>query len=287
MIWLWIVFQCHTVTSFILNDIHSCPHYSSVSSFLSHIGVNVHTSGTFGISDLDVTHDPKSSSCTVLKANYAKGSHSHTHDRPRGAQFFVTPSGFPHGATDVTLSYDVYFPSSFSWVKGGKLPGAYGHSTHCSGGRDSNHCISTRFMWRANGAGELYLYFPKGDQPNFDTWAKHQQAEIVTNDNYGVSIRSSRFVFTHNKWINLKQQIHLNSVHSSGHGNADGWIKVFVNHESAPIMTTQDAVLRKYDDVKIDGIFFSTFFGGHDDSWASAHDTYTLYKNFQISVGHH
>lgn len=222
-----------------------------------------------------------------MQANYAKGSHSQTHDRPRGAQFYVTPSGFPNGATDVTLSYDVYFPSSFSWVRGGKLPGAYGHSTHCSGGRDSNHCISTRFMWRANGAGELYLYFPKGDQPNFDTWAKHQQAEIVTNDNYGVSIRSPSFVFTHNKWINLKQQIHLNSVHSSGHGNADGWIKVFVNHGSSPIMMIQDAVLRKYDDVKIDGIFFSTFFGGHDDSWASAHDMYTLYKNFQISVGHH
>ena len=216
----------------------------------------------------------------VFQANYAKGSHSHTHDRPRGAQFFVTPSGYPHGATDVTLSYDVYFPSSFSWVRGGKLPGAYGHSTHCSGGRDSNHCISTRFMWRANGEGELYLYFPKGDQPNFDTWSKHQQASIHTNDNYGVSIRSPRFVFTHGKWINLKQQIHLNSVRSSGHGNPDGWIKVFMNHESTPVMMIEDALLRKYDDVKIDGIFFSTFFGGHDDTWASAHDTYTLYKNF-------
>jgi hypothetical protein len=57
-------------------DLHSCPHYSSVSSFLSHIGVNVHTSGTFGVSDLDVTHDPKRSSCTVLKVSLTKGNNS-------------------------------------------------------------------------------------------------------------------------------------------------------------------------------------------------------------------
>ena len=53
-----------------------------------------------------------------------------------------------------------------------------------------------------------------------------------------------------------------------------------MNHELTPVMMIEDALLRKYDDVKIDGIFFSAFFGGHDDTWASAHDTYTLYKNF-------
>lgn len=40
----------------------------------------------------------------------------------------------------------------------------------------------------------------------------------------------------YNKWINFKQQIYFNLVNSSGYGNVDGWIKVFVNYELVFIM---------------------------------------------------
>jgi hypothetical protein len=79
-------------------------------------------------------------------------------------------SGYHSGAVDVTLQYDVYFPSSLHWDThgsysnaGGKLPGLYGGNPQCSGGRDTENCFSTRYMWREDGHGELYMYFPQSN----------------------------------------------------------------------------------------------------------------------------
>lgn len=70
-------------------------------------------------------------------------------------------------ATEVTLSYSVYFSDGFDFVKGGKLPGLYGGASEdeaksCSGGRQDNRgrCFSARLMWRKDGMGEFYNYFP-------------------------------------------------------------------------------------------------------------------------------
>lgn len=65
------------------------------------------------------------------------------------------------------MSYSVYFSEDFDFVKGGKLPGLYGGASEdeaksCSGGRQDNRgrCFSARMMWRKEGMGELYNYFP-------------------------------------------------------------------------------------------------------------------------------
>ena len=73
-----------------------------------------------------------------------------------GASFYASPIELS-SATNVSLKYRIFFPASFNWVRGGKLPGLYGGRTSCSGGTDAEDCFSTRLMWRAGGAGELYL----------------------------------------------------------------------------------------------------------------------------------
>ncbi|KAK3101665.1 hypothetical protein FSP39_005327 [Pinctada imbricata] len=141
-------------------------------------------------------------------------------------------------------------------------------------------------MWRANGVGELYLYFPMSDQvPDFSQWKKSQNnVDIDTNGIYGVSFRNSDFVFKRNQWTTMRQRVHLNSVRSSGHGNPDGWLAVWFDGAKSPTFNITNVVLRKYSDVHINGIFINTFFGGHDSSWAPPHDTYTLYRNFHFKV---
>jgi hypothetical protein len=84
---------------------------------------------------------------TILEVTYPRGSYSPSHE-PRGgtdfyaAPFFSQPSNSrgnlalstdPNDATDslataynVTMSYSVFFPDTFDFVKGGKLPGLYG-----------------------------------------------------------------------------------------------------------------------------------------------------------------
>ena len=71
------------------------------------------------------------------------------------------------GAKEVLFSYSVYFPTGFQFVKGGKMPGLYGGTSlsqakSCSGGRqdDRDQCFSARLMWRTDGAGEFYNYYP-------------------------------------------------------------------------------------------------------------------------------
>jgi hypothetical protein len=78
---------------------------------------------------------------------------------PRTFIFPSTNSPFAKAST-LTFEYKVFFPSDFEWVKGGKLPGLYGGRTGCSGGDAALDCFSTRLMWRAGGAGELYLVEP-------------------------------------------------------------------------------------------------------------------------------
>ena len=270
---------------YIFPESKSC-YDSHLSHFLSDIGApsDVYDIGSpYGVHDhhhvreaVDMHYD-SGSDCFVFRVRYDKGSYSRTDDRRKGAQFFTRLTGYHSGAVDVTLQYDVYFPSSLHWDThgsysnaGGKLPGLYGGNPQCSGGRDTENCFSTRYMWREDGHGELYMYFP---QSNY-----HQKdVSIERHGTYGAGIRTSAFQFKKGNWNTLKQRVHLNDV-----GHTNGFIQVDFNGHK--LFTLHSVQLRKHSSVKIMGLFFSTFFGGHDSSWASQTDTYTLYRNFRITV---
>jgi hypothetical protein len=95
-------------------------------------------------------------SVPMLQLIYPSGSVNPANRPQGGAEFYAAPLDISQ-ASNVTLEYAVYFPEDFDWVKGGKLPGLFGGHESCSGGDDALDCFSTRLMWRAKGAGELYL----------------------------------------------------------------------------------------------------------------------------------
>lgn len=92
----------------------------------------------------------------MLQLFYPKDSVNPARRPQGGSEFYAKPLDISE-ANDVTLEYKVFFPGDFDWVKGGKLPGLYGGHARCSGGDPALDCFSTRLMWRAGGAGELYL----------------------------------------------------------------------------------------------------------------------------------
>lgn len=102
-------------------------------------------------SDVDYTDSP-----SMLQLMYPVNSINPGNSPVGGADFYATPLPIDT-ASNVTLSYSVFFPSNFDWVEGGKLPGLYGGHMTCSGGDNATTCFSTRMMWRSGGAGELYL----------------------------------------------------------------------------------------------------------------------------------
>jgi hypothetical protein len=164
----------------------------------------------------------------------------------------------PSGSLDqARLRYYVRFQPGFDFVKGGKLPGLYGGTV--TAGRhipDGTNGFSTRYMWRKGGAGEVYAYLPG-------------------SVSHGTSLGRNSWQFKPGQWTPIEQEVRLNNP-----GQADGSITVWVN--GAQVFQQSGMVYRTTRNLKIDGLFFSTFFGGGDSSWASPSDQYADFADFSV-----
>lgn len=217
--------------------------------------------GRFGLDNLTVVEEPGRIP-RFLRALYFKGGASPSASRrvgvkEGGGQFLGT---LPNGPTDhLFVRYWVRFPEDFDFVKGGKLPGLYGGS-EISGGRipDGTNGFSTRLMWRTNGMGEVYVYMPSSPK-------------------FGTSLGRGDFTFARGVWHCLEQELVLNTP-----GQADGVVRVWL--DGRPVFENRQLLLRTTPLLKIEGVFFSTFFGGGDESWAPPTDTHVDFGPFAVSA---
>ena len=155
------------------------------------------------------------------------------------------------------LSYDIWFPENFDFVKGGKLPGLFG-GTGPSGGKKvtGKNGFSTRFMWRRDGDGEVYAY-------------------VIGNDRRGISIDRGAWRFPKGKWTRLEQEVVLNTP-----GKEDGVVRVWMN--GALVIERADLSYRTIPEITIRGVMAHVFFGGKDPSWASSKDTIVRMTPFDL-----
>jgi hypothetical protein len=223
---------------------------------------NIRSSGAWGEENMEVISDPTRQFQQVLRVHYPEGSASPTvsreQDRPLGGtQFYANLNIAPTDA--LKLSYYVRFSDNFEFVKGGKLPGLFG-GTETSGGEipDGTNGFSTRLMWRKDGEGEVYAYLP-------------------TSKNYGTSIGRGSWQFIPGLWHHIEQEVILNTPDKK-----DGIIRVFVDGKL--VIDKDNLTFRTTEYLKIEGIFFSTFFGGGSTSWATPKDVYADFANFSVSV---
>lgn len=115
----------------------------------------------FGRQALSFVQDPDSAKkMLVLAAQYPAGSYSHA---TGGAQFYSAFPNITKPPQAMLLTYSVYFPKNYDFVKGGKLAGLRGGQVEgCAGGEktDGTTCFSARLMWREGGAGEGTFFCP-------------------------------------------------------------------------------------------------------------------------------
>jgi hypothetical protein len=160
------------------------------------------------------------------------------------------------------LSYWVRFDAKFQFVKGGKLPGLCGGD--CPSGGDQTNGQSgwsMRYMWRAYGAGEEYGY-------------------ILPPEAYGTELGLGAWTFGLGKWHHIEEQITLNDA-----GKSNGVARVWYDRSSSgarPDFEASNLVYRSVSSLVIDRIFFSTFFGGHDATWATPLATYIDFAQFEL-----
>ena len=213
--------------------------------------------GDFGFDLAELVADPDVPGGTLLRVAYPAGSASRSAGSTDGGmQAYLELPGDPVTALD--LEYRARFPPDFDFVKGGKLPGLYGGTV--TGGReipDGTDGFSTRYMWRAGGNGEVYAYLP-------------------TSEEHGTSLGRGCWSFAPGRWTSIRQRIVLNDP-----GRSDGRVTVW--QDGRQVLDSGGLEFRTTDELRIEGLFFSTFFGGSDASWASPVDQYADFAGFVVS----
>ncbi|TFL01094.1 polysaccharide lyase family 14 protein, partial [Pterulicium gracile] len=193
-----------------------------------------------------------------------------------GSQFYSTPLAL-HQARNVSLSYSVFFPRGFEWVRGGKLPGLYGGREGCSGGDEALDCFSTRMMWRAEGEGELYLYAPRSAQPP-SLCSPPERYNTSCSSTYGLSIGRGNFKWEEGRWTEVRQVVSLNRVFPFDNSlTFDGFNFALQNPFSQD--QTTSASLPPFGNASSP---ISTFFGGHDEEYATPREQHVWFKDFRI-----
>jgi hypothetical protein len=174
---------------------------------------------------------------------------------------------FPIGRRETAeLSYTVRFGKDFDWVKGGKLPGFCGGPENVSGGRpaDGTNGFSARLMWRKEGRGEAYLYHK--NQP----------------ERYGDEIDFPEdFRFPTDTDIRVRIRVTMNDP-----GKKNGSIRVLICHgedEEREVVKRDDLEWRSVDAFGIDALYFESFHGGSDKSWAPSRPSFAEFGDFVIN----
>ena len=202
------------------------------------------------------------SDATGIHVTYAKGQFA----SQAGINFKASPPSFP--STTVTLSYQVYFPNDFDFVKGGKLPGIWGGQPGSGGGDWNDKGWSFRVMFREKGTAVAYIYMStdqgqytgdakcklvKNQGPGFDTIAHHTNGA-------GIDLwRDQGLVFKRGQWNDVVLRAKCNSP-----GTSDGLVSLTVNNvtKTFPHMRWSEKLQ------KIEGIAFATWFGGGSKKYA-------------------
>jgi hypothetical protein len=218
--------------------------------------------GNWGVENRQVIADPSGRFSQILRVRYPAGSASPTVARdegvPLGGTQFYAYLGIPPQQV-LRLSYFVRFSENFDFVKGGKLPGLFGGAGNNGGNMPTGtDGFSTRFMWRQGGDGEVYAYLP-------------------TSEDQGTSIGRGSWRFHPGVWHHLEQEVRLNQP-----GQVNGQIRVWL--DGRLVFDRQDLIFRSVQTLKIEGILFSTFFGGGDVSWATPQEVFADFADFSVSV---
>lgn len=191
-----------------------------------------------------------------LRVTYAAGIYG---PADGGVQFLVPLSG---SSEELYLSYRVRFASGFDFVRGGKLPGLVG-GTHPTGCVADAGGFSARMMWRTGGAAVQYLYFP--DKVN------------ACGDDFTYRANNADLLFKPGTWHRVLHRIRMNTP-----GQNNGILQAWFDGALALDNTTFNYRISGAT-FAIDALYFSTFFGGSDATWAPAQAQIADFDDFVVA----
>ncbi|PWI42916.1 polysaccharide lyase [Streptomyces sp. ICBB 8177] len=203
---------------------------------------------------------------SALQVTYGKGSSANSCTDcadPGGGQFYTQLSALGRqdlaNAATLDLKYSLKLPSGFDFGKGGKLPGLYGGAIGEESGGNHGKGWSTRYMFRAKSSpneGEVYLYTPTDSGPT----------------GYGVDIGVGDWKLTADgHWHTVEQSVDRRT------GDVTVW------YDGRQVLSAKGAA-SGVSGIAFSGVFFSTFFGGHDTSWGPKSTERAEFAGFSLST---
>jgi hypothetical protein len=186
---------------------------------------------------------------------YPAGSSAPSSGHPGGAQALLPITA--GSADSYTLTYDLRFPVGFEFVKGGKLPGLCGGQCW-TGSNNGAGGWSARFMWRTSGQAEVLL-------------------SDATTTGYGTDLGLGSWDWlADGQFHTLTEQVTMNTP-----GQPNGEITVTYNGVQVNQFTGL-TLSASGDTEEIDSLMFTTFYGGHDSSWAPNSVQHIDFRNFAV-----
>lgn len=220
----------------------------------------------------------------VLQVEYPEGLFGSGDDRT-GAQWHFR---FDQGFEAVELEYRLKFEAGFDFVRGGKLPGLAGGAAN-SGGRRPNGTdgFSARMHWRTNRSSGSPLSSNETDRANIAQYVYHP--DQTTNDgvngddlDWDDGPSGEWKVFESGRWYHVRHRIIMNTPGSNGgQGLRDGVVQAWL--DGVQVLDVDNLRFRDVASLQIDELFFSTFFGGGSNSWATSKDEVAFFDDFKIT----
>jgi len=102
---------------------------------------------------------------------------------------------------------------------------------------------------------------------------------LCNDDDYGTSIGRGEFRFQPEQWSRISLLVQLNNQSQL----ANGQIQVYYNDVLA--ITQRNLQFHRAFDLSVGGLFFSTFYGGSDSSWAPSNTMHAYFRNVKLWGG--
>ena len=222
---------------------------------------------------VSIVDDSEAFSGKSLEVTYPSGQHRSANS---GAQWQLY---FGQEYDELFVEYRVKFGAGFDFVRGGKLPGLIGGDANTGGNvPDGTDGFSARMHWRTDGSSgspldreqaniSQYLYHP--DQPN--TFAEDFRWDDSPAGDWAF--------FDSDRWYHIRHRVVLNSV-VNGQGQNDAIVQAWLDGQL--VLDLDNIRFRDIESLKIDGLYFSTFFGGSGDQWNTTKDEVAYFDDFKV-----
>lgn len=168
------------------------------------------------------------------------------------------------------MSYWIRLSDDFSFGttrEGGKLPGLGSGNTSGDKISDGTNGFTARFMWRTGGRLVVLLY-----HMDFQT-SMGEDIDLKYPD-------GSDVILTRGEWHHIAERVKTNSV-TSGTANPDGELEVWFDGQQ--VLLKKGLRFRTNTD-GINELYFSTFHGGGDATWAPTVDSYAWFDDIRIGT---